>query len=99
MLLCPFFTILNSFFLVVNQQLRHSTVGFVALEGLVRNVCTSIRYENVDKNLGNSFDPNTGIFTAPVDGLYIVSLTIEQTGDVLVTAGVTHYSAGNRIYS
>nr|XP_022300321.1 complement C1q tumor necrosis factor-related protein 3-like isoform X2 [Crassostrea virginica] len=42
------------------------------LSNHLRNVPTStiIKFDRVDLNDGNGYDPNTGKFTAPVDGVY-----------------------------
>ena len=44
-------------------------VGFVASPG----EHTTIPFDLVDLNIGGAYDPTTGFFTAPVDGLYSFS--------------------------
>ncbi|XP_059164661.1 uncharacterized protein LOC131947459 [Physella acuta] len=80
-----------------NQQVKH-TLGFIAShgrwDGTNRELYTVITFNSVERNVGNHFDPKTGEFTAPVDGLYKGSLTIKQTGDRAVGAWVGYKSGG-----
>jgi len=54
----------------------------VVVEATVSNIVTrfgslapiSILFDSVSQNSNNSYDPLTGIFTAPVDGLYHISV-------------------------
>ncbi|XP_059166861.1 uncharacterized protein DDB_G0271850-like [Physella acuta] len=71
---------------MANQPVKHSTLGFTAFDGYTDELFDAIPYLRVERNLGNHFNPNTGEFTAPVDGLYLASLTIEQAGDQAVAA-------------
>ncbi|XP_059166855.1 uncharacterized protein LOC131949112 [Physella acuta] len=72
---------------LANQHVKYSTVGFVAsgrplvvgVYGLL-GLSKRLSYTNVE-NKGNHFNPNKGVFTAPVDGVYIVSLRIRSTGN------------------
>ncbi|XP_059178320.1 uncharacterized protein LOC131957606 isoform X2 [Physella acuta] len=63
-------------------------------DGKTCNVYNVITFSDVETNEGNHFDPKIGVFTAPVYGLYEASLTIKQTGDRAVVAGVRHRSCG-----
>ncbi|XP_059164345.1 uncharacterized protein LOC131947214 [Physella acuta] len=45
-------------------------------------------FDNIKYNLSGSFDPSTGIFTAPTDGMYVVSLTIGQAGEGAIGARI-----------
>ncbi|XP_059170474.1 putative leucine-rich repeat-containing protein DDB_G0290503 [Physella acuta] len=86
----------NDFQTIANEQVKHSTPGFIASQGRWDGKryhgYKVITFSAVERNVGNHFDPNTGIFTAPVDGLYKASLTIKQTGDRAVEAWVYHKS-------
>ncbi|KAK7102154.1 complement C1q-like protein 3 [Littorina saxatilis] len=46
-----------------------------------------IAFSQVKLNLGNGYDPNSGVFTAPVSGLYLFHLHVK--GDGLVTRQTT----------
>ncbi|XP_059178334.1 uncharacterized protein LOC131957617 [Physella acuta] len=74
------------------------SIGFIASqgswEGKVYGGYNVITFSAVERNVGNRFKPQTGVFTAPVDGLYKASLTIKPTGDHDVGAGVWHISGG-----
>ncbi|WAR11237.1 TSP2-like protein [Mya arenaria] len=35
-------------------------------------------FNNVITNVGGGYDPSTGVFTAPTDGLFVFSLTVRQ---------------------
>ncbi|XP_059178326.1 uncharacterized protein LOC131957609 isoform X2 [Physella acuta] len=86
----------NDFQTIANQQVKHSTPWFVAShgrwDGKYYDGYKVITFSTVERNVGNHFDPNTGVFTAPVDGLYKAGLTIKQTGDRDVGAWVVHKS-------
>ncbi|XP_059164658.1 putative leucine-rich repeat-containing protein DDB_G0290503 [Physella acuta] len=88
----------NDVLSIANQRIKHSTLGFVASQGrwdgTNRELYTVITFNSVERNVGNHFNPNTGEFTAPVDGLYKAKLTIKQTGDKIVGAGIKHMSDG-----
>ncbi|XP_059178332.1 uncharacterized protein LOC131957615 [Physella acuta] len=81
-----------------NQEVKHSTLGFIASQGrwdgTYRKGHPVITFSDVEHNVGNHFDPKTGEFTAPVDGLYKASLRIKQTGDRAVQGCVGHKSGG-----
>lgn len=52
-------------------------------------VNSTIKFENVQLNKGNGYDPITGIFTAPEDGVYSFSWSfLSQAGGTVYIAGV-----------
>ncbi|XP_059178345.1 uncharacterized protein LOC131957629 [Physella acuta] len=79
---------------IANQQLKNTMPGFIASHGSWDGTCQHMTIYTVERNVGNYFDPTTGEFTAPADGLYIASLTIKQTGDDVVRVDVYHKSDG-----
>ncbi|CAC5418637.1 C1QL [Mytilus coruscus] len=44
-----------------------------------------LKFDNVDTNIGNNYDPTTGKFTAPKAGLYQIVCTIQGLGTSAVT--------------
>ncbi|XP_059178322.1 putative leucine-rich repeat-containing protein DDB_G0290503 [Physella acuta] len=80
---------------IANQQVKPSTPVFIASQGRWDGKMYDkvITFSTVERNVGNHFDPNTGVFTAPVDGLYKASLTIKQTGDRDIGATI-YYKSG-----
>ncbi|XP_059164657.1 uncharacterized protein LOC131947456 [Physella acuta] len=88
---------------IANYQKEISTPGFIASQGhyllnpfgtpnkTQYNVFT---FSAVERNVGNHFDPNTGEFTAPVDGLYKASLTVRQRGFRTLNASLLLKSGG-----
>jgi len=40
----------------------------------------SVRFDKVVTNIGNSYDPHTGTFRAPVAGVYVFSTTVLTNG-------------------
>ncbi|XP_059164656.1 uncharacterized protein LOC131947455 [Physella acuta] len=81
---------------IANQQVKHPAPGFIASQGRWdgKRYDKVITFRAVERNIGNHFDPKTGEFTAPVDGLYKGSLRIKQAGDRAVQAGVGHRCGG-----
>ncbi|KAF7198799.1 complement C1q subcomponent subunit B-like [Nothobranchius furzeri] len=79
-----------------NDVLAKSRVAFSA--GLSSNmewettgpfdVDTVLKFQRVVTNIGNGYDPETGIFTAPVKGLYFVHLTGMAGSSGELNAGV-----------
>ncbi|XP_059178335.1 uncharacterized protein LOC131957618 [Physella acuta] len=58
---------------IANQQVKPSTPGFIASQGRSKGKFNDgyqvITFSAVETNVGNHFDPKTGEFTVPVDGL------------------------------
>ena len=46
------------------------------LEDLSPAIGSKLVYKEIDDNVGNAFDEDTGIFTAPVDGYYLFTVQI-----------------------
>lgn len=81
--------------------MKHSTVGFIASGRPVvirrRILVNKLSYTSIQRNEGNHFNKQTGEFTAPVDGPYIASLTIEPTVDVDVKVWIKHRSEHSQL--
>ncbi|XP_059178337.1 putative leucine-rich repeat-containing protein DDB_G0290503 [Physella acuta] len=80
--------------IVANQQVKQPMPGFIASNGrcdAVDNLNYKvITFESVERDMGNNFNPATGEFTAPVDGLYVAKFTIQQEGFRSVGALLKH---------
>ncbi|XP_063404332.1 uncharacterized protein LOC134687806 [Mytilus trossulus] len=76
--------------LIVNQQKgyddlvkKRDPIGFSAYRTSSQTVSsnTKVKFDKVWTNVGNGYDPNTGIFTAPRAGLYhITAVILSQSG-------------------
>ncbi|CAG5129526.1 unnamed protein product [Candidula unifasciata] len=70
---------------------RHGTVGFTAYLPLVTRMTTSgvlKEFTDVCCNEGSCYNPANGMFTAPQDGLYFVSVTLRQRKEGAVDVNV-----------
>lgn len=80
--------------------MKHSAPGFIASRGrcdAVDNLMYKvITFQSVQRDVGNNFNPTTGEFTAPIDGMYIASFTIKQAAYRSVGAWLRHKSS-NRV--
>ncbi|XP_052405130.1 cerebellin-2 [Carassius gibelio] len=54
---------------------------------------TTLVYENVLTNIGNAYDANTGIFTAPVKGVYFFNFVVFNPYDI--STGVRLFKNGH----
>lgn len=64
-----------------------SEVGFSAkLSHELHDLSTFsvIKYDYVIFNAGNGYDPNTGIFTVPVEGMYMFTYFVEALGKLIL---------------
>ncbi|KAF3705415.1 Complement C1q-like protein 4 C1q and tumor necrosis factor-related protein 11 [Channa argus] len=59
---------------------------------------TPLVYKRVVTNIGNSYNPNTGVFTAPVRGLYHFEWHIAQYGDPKHSTGVELMRNSERVF-
>ncbi|XP_067248947.1 complement C1q-like protein 4 [Chanodichthys erythropterus] len=58
---------------------------------------TTIIYKNVITNIGNAYNPITGIFTAPLKGAYMFRITIHGHGPT--SSGASIFKNGQRVVS
>ena len=85
-------TISNIFFFLTPDCAVYNVVAFHAnlnshLINLEPNA--TIKFGNVQLNKGNGYDPNTGIFTAPEDGVYSFAWSfLSKVGGTVYVAAV-----------
>ncbi|XP_059176231.1 alpha-latrocrustotoxin-Lt1a-like [Physella acuta] len=73
------------------KPLRQSTLGFIALRGRDgRN--DKLKFKYVSLNTEGVFNPARGEFTAPINGLYVASITLKQQNNGIAWLGVVHKS-------
>ncbi|KAI4871916.1 hypothetical protein NFI96_032278, partial [Prochilodus magdalenae] len=58
---------------------------------------TPLVYQNVLTNVGSAYDPSTGIFTAPLRGVYYVRFTAGIYGNTVNKLGLNLYKNGQRL--
>ncbi|XP_041698454.1 uncharacterized protein LOC121535445 [Coregonus clupeaformis] len=63
------------------------------------NTGITLVYRNIYSNIGNAYNPTTGIFTAPVRGLYLFRFYIYGGGDNSVPTTATLHKNGHQIAS
>ncbi|KAM9459836.1 uncharacterized protein ACWYII_011256 [Salvelinus alpinus] len=61
------------------------------------NTGTTLVYRNIYSNIGNAYNPTTGIFTAPVRGLYLFRFYIYGHGDSSVPTTAALHKNGHHI--
>ncbi|XP_064869780.1 complement C1q-like protein 2 [Oncorhynchus nerka] len=61
------------------------------------NTGTTLVYRNIYSNIGNAYNPTTGIFTAPVRGLYLFRFYIYGHGDNSVPTTTFLHKNGHQI--
>eukprot|EP00063_Salmo_salar_P072735 XP_014047570.1 PREDICTED: uncharacterized protein LOC106600603 [Salmo salar] len=76
-----------------------ASLGGPAFSGQVGpfNTGTTLVYRNVYTNIGNAYNPTTGIFTAPVRGLYLFRFYIFAWGDDSVPITTALFKNGHQI--
>ncbi|XP_059166454.1 uncharacterized protein LOC131948785 isoform X2 [Physella acuta] len=58
-----------------------SALGFIALGSETDKSTSLLQFHVVWSNIGKHFNPKTGRFTAPCDGIYIAHLAVRQASD------------------
>ncbi|XP_029561617.1 complement C1q-like protein 2 [Salmo trutta] len=61
------------------------------------NTAITLVYRNIYSNIGNAYNPTTGIFTAPVRGLYLFRFYIYAWADSSVPTSALLYKNGHQI--
>ncbi|KAH9504537.1 Complement C1q tumor necrosis factor- protein 2 [Bulinus truncatus] len=83
---------LNSVILIISGHTGAVSVGFSAISnnGNVLTQGQNVIFEKVLTNIGGGYDPATGIFTCPVQGLYVFNVGILSTPRSLATINLVH---------
>lgn len=73
---------MNCVFLIVaslRESIRQQEVGFTAVKHnpLAVSEGATILFETTLTNIGSGYNPTKGVFTAPVDGMYVFSYNVE----------------------
>ncbi|XP_036439385.1 uncharacterized protein LOC118816886 isoform X4 [Colossoma macropomum] len=61
------------------------------------NADFTLKYTNVFVNTGKAYNPNTGIFTAPVRGVYTFRFSITGSGSTSIPVGARLYKNGRHV--
>ncbi|XP_062376315.1 complement C1q-like protein 2 [Sardina pilchardus] len=61
------------------------------------SVATPLVYRHIFTNVGNAYNPNTGVFTAPVRGVYNFVLFVLGAGHASIPTGVTLHKNGEHV--
>ncbi|XP_041921507.1 complement C1q-like protein 2 [Alosa sapidissima] len=61
------------------------------------SVATPVVYRHVFTNVGNAYNPNTGVFTAPVRGVYHLVLFVAGSGHASTRTGVSLHKNGEHV--
>ncbi|KAL3871590.1 hypothetical protein ACJMK2_039581 [Sinanodonta woodiana] len=77
----------HSVWFLIPDRLRRSTATTVGFTARLTNTITSnlnshqtLVFDNVYINIANGYDATSGIFHAPVAGMYVILLTISSVG-------------------
>lgn len=81
---------------------KQSTVAFSAYTTKRQDITsiTNIKFEKVWTNIGNGYDPITGIFTAPRQGAYHISAVVMSVSGRQLYLKIKHnnkYTAGSLV--
>ncbi|XP_036439040.1 cerebellin-1-like [Colossoma macropomum] len=61
------------------------------------NTDFTLKYTNVFVNIGKAYNPETGIFTAPVRGVYMFRFSISGNGSTSVAVGARLFKNGHHV--
>ncbi|CAL1537640.1 unnamed protein product, partial [Lymnaea stagnalis] len=75
-------------------------VGFYASTSLkcTAECCDVDTFGEVEGNYGNHFDTSTGVFTAPLDGLYLISVSSGTSGRREIYCTRCYHKRNNQLY-
>ena len=75
----------------------HSPVAFTASATISQSFASSsvVKFDKVQINYGNHYDPTVSTFLCPVTGLYLVSVKVDEKDDAGLTLEVL--VAGSRV--
>ncbi|CAC5399839.1 C1QL [Mytilus coruscus] len=82
---------------------RQSTVAFSAYTTKQQDITrsTNVKFEKVWTNIGNGYDPSTGIFTAPRPGVYHITAVVMSVNGKTFFLHLKHnneYTSGSHVY-
>ncbi|XP_062376111.1 complement C1q-like protein 2 [Sardina pilchardus] len=61
------------------------------------SVATPLVYRHIFTNVGNAYNPNTGVFTAPVRGVYHFVIFVDGVGHASTWTGVSLHKNGEHV--